>query len=92
MSKKKFILLGIFVALIIFLPGYSKLQELKEKNKFLLKEIDSLKNDNKDLSQEIEKLENDPFYIEKKARDRMGIGKKGEIRYKVINDSEETNE
>lgn len=92
MSRKRLILLGIFIVLIIFLPGYSKLQESKEKNRSLITEIDRLKKENKDLTREIEKLENDPFYIEKKARDKMGIGRKGEIRYRVINGSEEPNE
>ena len=91
MSRKRLILLGIFILLIIFLPGYSKLQELKAKNRSLLTEMDGLKRENKDLTREIDRLENDPFYIEKKARDKMGIGKKGEIRYKVINGSEEPN-
>ena len=91
MSRKSFILLGIFVVLLIFLPGYSKLQELKAKNSSLLTRIEGLNKENIKLSREIERLESDPFYIEKKARDKMGIARKGEIKYKVIDGSEEPN-
>lgn len=88
MSKRRLILLGIFIVLLIFLPGYSKLQELKAKNRSLLLQVEGLKEDNFNLTREIERLENDPFYIEKKAREKMGIGKKGEIKYKVISGDE----
>ena len=89
MSKKNFLLLGIFVILIIFLPGYSKLQKLKEKNRLLNSEIEKLDKENRDLAQQINRLETDPFYVERKARDKMGIGKRGEVRYKIIYESEE---
>ncbi|MFC1806907.1 septum formation initiator family protein [Candidatus Omnitrophota bacterium] len=88
-TKKRLLLLGIFVLLLIFLPGYSKLQELKSKNKTLLSDVESLKEENAKLSRQVEKLETDPFYIEKKARDKMGIGKEGEIRYKFVYEGEE---
>lgn len=89
MSKKNSLLLGIFVVLVIFLPGYSKLQKLKEKNRLLNSEIERLGKENQELAYQVEKLKTDTFYIEKKARDKMGIGKKGEVRYKVIYESEE---
>jgi len=89
MSKKNSLLLGIFVVLIIFLPGYSRLQRLKEKNRLLNSEIEKLSEENQELAHQIERLETDPFYIEKKARDKMGIGKRGEVRYKIIYESEE---
>ena len=89
MSKKNYLLLGIFVLLIIFLPGYSRLQQLKEKNRLLNEELGRLSRENEELARQVNRLEADPFYIEKKARDKMGIGKKGEVRYKVIYESEE---
>lgn len=90
MPRKRIVAIGILIILlIIYLPGYSKLQELKAKNIALLNRIEELKGQNLRLTQQIERLENDPFYIEKKARDKMGIGKKGEIIYKVVDNSEE---
>ena len=92
MPRKSLILIGIAVFLIIFLPGYSRLQELRAKNKSLLKQIEQLKKGNKELAQQIERLENDPLYIEKKARDKMGITKEGEIIYKVVDKSSKSDE
>ena len=92
MSRKKLILLGIIILILVFFPGYSKLQKLKAKNRSLLTRIDELEKENVRLTHEIKRLEDDPFYIEKKARDKMGMDKKGEIRYKVIYGSEESND
>ena len=89
MSKKNSLLLGILIVLIIFLPGYSKLQKLKDKNRLLNSKIEALNKENQDLACQIERLNVDPFYIEKKARDKMGIGKSGEVRYKIIREREE---
>ena len=88
MSKKSLMLLVAIGLLIIFLPGFSRLQKLRSKNKSLNDEIVRLQEENQDLEKQIELLETDPFYIEKKARDKMGIGKEGEIRYKVTYDNE----
>ena len=88
MSKKSLTVLVVVGLLIIFLPGFSRLQKLRSKNKLLNDEIVRLQKENQDLEKQIELLETDPFYIEKKARDKMGIGKEGEIRYKVTYDNE----
>ena len=88
MSKKSLTVLVVIGLLIIFLPGFSRLQKLRSKNKSLNDEIVRLQEENQDLEKQIELLETDPFYIEKKARDKLGIGKEGEIRYKVTYDSE----
>ena len=88
MSKKSVTALVVVGLLIIFLPGFSRLQELRAKNKSLNDEIIRLHKENQDLEKQIELLETDPFYIEKKARDKMGIGREGEIRYKVTYDNE----
>ena len=88
MSKKNLVVLVVIGLLIIFLPGFSRLQKLRAKNKSLNNEITRLTQENQDLEKQIELLETDPFYIEKKARDKLGIGKEGEIRYKVTYDNE----
>ena len=88
MSKKNLMVLIVIGLLIIFLPGFSRLQKLRAKNKSLKDEIVRLHKENQDLEKQIELLETDQFYIEKKARDKMGIGKEGEIRYKVTYDNE----
>jgi cell division protein FtsB len=84
MSRKNYALLGIIAVIIMFAPGHIRLQELRQKNKELLEQIDRLKHENQDLASQARRLKEDPFYIEKRARDKMGIGKEGEVRYKVV--------
>ena len=81
MAKKKliFILVIITILVVIFFPGFSRLQQLKEENRNLEKRIEILKRTNKELKKEKEKLENDPSYVEKIAREKLGMVRKGEI-------------
>jgi len=85
MFKKVF---SLFAAagflLVIFLPGYAKLQDMKEKNRELSLNINKLKKENILLQNEIERLQYDPLYQEKIARDKMGIVRRGEIPFKII--------
>ncbi len=83
--KKTFWLFGIAVfLLIIFLPGYTKLQELRDKNSDLEIKIKRLNIENALLQQELKRIENDPVYQEKIAREKMGVVRKGEIPIKII--------
>jgi len=85
MLKKAFSIFGIAIfLLIIFLPGYTKLQELKDKNKDLETKIKYLNVENALLQQELKRIEDDPTYQEKIARDKMGIVRKGEIPIKIV--------
>ena len=87
--KKAFSIFGIVIfLLIIFLPGYTKLQELKDKNKDLETKIKYLNVENALLQQEIKRIESDPIYQEKIAREKMGVVRKGEIPIKIIPEKE----
>jgi len=81
MAKKKLLIaLLIIVALIaIYLPGFARLAQLKEENRTLEKRIDILTRTNEELEEEKEKLETDPTYIEKIAREKLGMVRKDEI-------------
>lgn len=79
----------IILLLVIFLPGYTKLQEFREKNRDLETKIRRLKIENSFLQQEIRMIENDPVYQEKIAREKMGVVRKGEIPVKIIIDKKE---
>lgn len=81
------VFLGIF--LIIFFPGYAKMQELRQKNKELEVNIKKLEKENLALQEEKERLENEPDYLEQVAREKLGIVKKGEVVYKVVSPEEE---
>ena len=83
--KKAFWLFGIAVfLLIIFLPGYTKLQELRDKNFELEAKIKKLAVENTLLQYELKRVENDPLYQEKILRDKMGVVRKGEIPVKIL--------
>ncbi len=85
MLKKAFWFLGvIFFLLIIFLPSYTKLQELRDRNRDLEMKIKHLNIENALLQQELKRIESDPIYQEKIAREKMGVVRKGEIPIKII--------
>lgn len=82
MAKKKLIYYTIAIIILItalFLPRFSKLQELKEENRNLNKRVEILTKANEELKEEKEKLENDPSYVEKIAREKLGMARKDEI-------------
>lgn len=84
MEAKRIILYfaGLFVLLgIVFLPGYLKLKELREENVRYQKRIRLLEEHNEKLTSELAQLREDPSYLEKTARDKLGIVRKGEIIY-----------
>lgn len=81
MAKKDliYILIGLAAIIAVLLPGFSKLQELREKNRSLKKRIEMLTKANEELRREKDRLENDPTYVEKVAREKLGMIRKGEI-------------
>lgn len=83
--RKAFGFFGIIVfLLIIFLPGYTKLQELRDKNRDLEMKIKQLRIENSLLEQELKRAENDPIYQEKMVREKMGVVRRGEIPLKIV--------
>ena len=69
----------IAILVVIFLPPFAKYQELRSKNKKLEARIRSLQEESKRLEDEKRKLETDITYVEKKAREKIGLVRKGEI-------------
>lgn len=90
MLKKAFWLFGVTIfLLILFLPGYTKLQELRDKNSDLNFKIKQLSVENVLLEQELKRVQNDPIYQEKIAREKLGVVRKGEIPIKFVPGEEE---
>jgi len=86
MAKIRFKPIHIAIAVVIaviFLPGYIKLIQLKVRNIHLESEISRLERENLKLYKEKKKLENDINYVEKVARESMGVTKKGEIPIRI---------
>ncbi len=69
--------------LIIFLPGISRYHQLKERQVKFDDRIEKLKKSEADLRVEQGKLQKDPTYIEKVARDKLQVIKKGETIVRV---------
>lgn len=69
---------------MIFLPGYSRMQDLRQRNRDLHSKIRRLQIENTILEKDARKAQDDPFYKEKVARERMGIVRKGEVPVKVV--------
>lgn len=83
--RKAFWLFGLAVlVLVIFLPGYTKLRELRIKNRQLEEQFRKMAVDNSLLQEELKRVQNDPVYQEKIARDKMGVVRKGEIPVKIF--------
>lgn len=61
--------------------GLVKYYRMKHQQQTLVQEIAELKNDNVRLLREVHALRNDAAYIEKLARDNLGLARPGEIIY-----------
>lgn len=85
--RKSFWLFGFAVlVLVLFLPGYTKLQESRIKNRKLEEKFRKIAVENYLLQEELKKVENDPVYQEKIAREKMGVVRKGEIPIKIFSE------
>ena len=77
--KKAKLLLIAAVFLIVFIPPFAKYQELQYKNRKLEERIIALQLENKRLEVQERLLQTDVNYVEKKAREKIGLVRKGEI-------------
>ena len=85
MKRKIVIVSGCcIVFFIIFLPSYTKIQDLKQRNIELEQEIKRLQTQQEKLKRERRLLFEDPVYSEKIAREKMGIAKEGEVIYRIV--------
>jgi cell division protein FtsB len=78
------IVFGVFL-LFIFVPSYSQKRDLNRRNEEYRQKIVELKEENLALHEEKRRLEDDPVYLEKVAREKMGLAKEGEMIMKMDN-------
>lgn len=71
------------VIFLVFLPSYTRMQDLRQKNSEYKKEIANLKQQHAKLKRERILLEKDPIYLEKVAREKMGLIREGEVVYRM---------
>ena len=84
LKKASWIFGLVIFLLILFLPGLTRLQGLRDKNRDLENKIKRLNIENALLQQEILKMEGNPVYQEMVAREKMGVVRKGEIPIKIV--------
>jgi cell division protein FtsB len=68
----------------MFLPTFTRMQDLKQKDLEYQAKINGLQQENVRLKEERRLLEEDPVYLEKVAREKMGLIKKGEVVYQLV--------
>jgi cell division protein FtsB len=74
----------IAVATVLFLPPFAKYQALRYKEKKIERKIADTKAEIKRMEEEKRKLETDIAYIEKRAREKVGMARKGEVVIKEV--------
>jgi len=91
--KFLFLLITVFVVYSFFSGpyGFLRLFSLMKEKKELKLEAKKLEARITDMEERKEKLKNDKFYLEKEAREKLGMAKKGERVYKFV-DSTQTAE
>ena len=84
MFKNPFFLFGLgVILLLVFLPSYQEMQDLKQKNREYELRMQELVRENAKLTEEKRLLKDDPAYLEKVAREKMGLIKEGEVIYRI---------
>lgn len=82
--KNSLWVISLFVVLLLlFLPSFAQMNDLKARNDEYEDKIEELEKKNVYLEEELQLLRNDPVYLEKVAREKMGIVKEGEVIYKI---------
>ncbi len=83
MRNALWLFIATVVILVVFLPSYTRMQDLDVRNDDYEKQIASLQQKNAHLRREKELLEKDPVYLEKVAREKMGLIREGEVVYRL---------
>ena len=73
---------------MLFLPGFSKIQELKGRLREAEEKLVETREENAALEERIAQLRTDTDTMEMVARDRLGVVKKGETVIKIIRESD----
>ena len=80
-ARTTLIIILISCVTYLFAKESLHVQELYQKNERIKGKIEELKMSNKELEKRINTLKNDKLYIEKVARDELGMIKQGEKVY-----------
>ena len=83
MERKKLITIIIAAAVIaaVYIPGHLERKELRDEYEIVQKRIEFLQQHNNILTEDVRRLKEDPDYVEKRAREKLGLVREGEIIY-----------
>lgn len=84
MLQKFRLFIIIFILILVFLPGFAKLQELRQKLSDTEDKLRKTQKQNFLLEEKIAQMKNNSEYLELVAREKMGIVKKGETVLKIV--------
>lgn len=85
-GRKFFLVLILIESLVLAFWGaraYYRVSQSRYQVREVEKKLRELKLENEGLKEEEKNVKN-PFYLEKLAREKLGLAKKGEIVYKII--------
>jgi len=83
MKKIIFYILAVLLIAMIFFPSIKAMREKRDMIGEYEAQIKELEKKNAQLKEEMRLLEEDPVYLEKIAREKMGLVKEGEVIYKI---------
>jgi len=86
-SLRLYIIIGIL--LLVFLPGFSKIQELRARLREAQAKLEETQQQNALFEERITRLQSDEDTMEMVARERLGVVKKGETVIKIIREGED---
>jgi len=85
-ANKLFLILLIAESLFLFIWGiksYYSIHQAQKKLKKTEEKLTQMELENRELKDQIDNLANS-FYLEKLAREKLGLAKKGEVIYKIL--------
>ena len=81
------LIIGIVIgSIVLLIPRWVAKSKLSRKQQKLEEKIVKGEEKNLRLKEELDALENDPVYLEKIARDDLGMKRSGEVIYKFEDD------
>lgn len=83
------LLVGLCASLVVYgANGAVRVWQMKQEIRNLEREIAALRAQSERLARSVERLQNDPAYVEKLAREELGLVRKGETILKFPSQSQ----
>lgn len=77
-------LVAVGVGVLLFIPSFTRMNDIRQRNRDYERQIGELTAKNRELKEELRLLRDDPEYLEKVAREKMGLVRDGEVIYKIM--------